>query len=114
MMKYFFASLFLVGNLLACSGDCLSCHPKLEATILSDKRHSPMLTCVQCHKNESAGMSACGKDCFSCHPIEKIAPDVPEHDVIQQCANCHKKIPVIQEVVPSDGSQTMMKSLLFN
>ena len=100
-------------SLNACSGDCLSCHPKLEATILFDERHKPMLTCKKCHTNETGGISECGKDCFSCHPIERISADVKEHDVIKLCADCHKKIPVINESVPFGNSQTTMKSLLF-
>ena len=100
--------------LFACSGDCLSCHPSLEATILTDERHSPMLGCIKCHSAETGGISECGKDCFSCHPIEKINPDVKEHEVIEKCANCHKKIPVLEMQMPLQSEESTMKSLLFN
>lgn len=113
-MKKLIVLFVMVGALFACSGDCLSCHPALEATILTDERHKPMLTCITCHRSESSGLSACGKDCFECHPIEKINPDVKEHEVIKLCADCHKKIPVIEGALPLNDSQSTMKSLLFN
>ena len=102
----------------ACSGDCLSCHPKLKATILTDKRHSPMLTCIACHKEETSGQSACGNDCFSCHPIDKIDPSVKEHKVINDCRNCHMKMPKqLQKQLkkPQQRSkETSLEDLLFS
>lgn len=73
-----------------CTGDCLTCHPKLVPTIHEDKRHSPMLTCINCHSADPNSMAECGSDCFSCHPMSKIyATKVAEHDVIQACRDCH-------------------------
>jgi hypothetical protein len=35
-------------------------------------------------------MAECGDDCFSCHPMSKInKANVREHDVIQECRDCH-------------------------
>ena len=98
----------------SCSGDCLSCHPKLKETILTDKRHSPMLTCIACHKDETGGQSACGNDCFSCHPIEKIDPRVKEHKVIESCRNCHMKMPASLEKPQQSSKETTLEDLLFS
>jgi len=77
-------------SLFACTGDCLTCHPKLVPTINTDLRHKPMLTCINCHSADPNSMAECGDDCFSCHPMEKInKANVREHDVIQACRDCH-------------------------
>ena len=112
MQKLIFLVLFFTFS-FGCSGDCLSCHPKLQATILVDERHKPMLTCIKCHTSETGGVSECGKDCFSCHPIEKISSDVIEHAVIKKCADCHTKIPALNNLIQENSSQGTMKSLLF-
>jgi hypothetical protein len=89
-MKYFTLILLLAYSLLACTGDCLTCHPKLVPTINEDLRHKPMLTCIKCHSAEPSKMAECGDDCFSCHPMSKInKANVREHDVIQKCRDCH-------------------------
>ena len=89
-MKYLTSILFFTFSLFACTGDCLTCHPKLVPTINVDVRHMPMLTCIKCHSAEPNTMAECGDDCFSCHPMSKInKPDIREHDVIQSCVDCH-------------------------
>lgn len=89
-MKYLFTLLLFTFTLLACTGDCLTCHPKLIPTINEDLRHKPMLTCINCHSANPDSMAECGDDCFSCHSITKInAVNVREHDVIQECRDCH-------------------------
>lgn len=80
-------------SLLACSGDCLSCHPNLLPTIESDTRHKPMLGCIECHKADPASMAECGSDCFACHPVEKIEQTpVEAHKVIRGCRDCHMQL----------------------
>ncbi|MGP1449671.1 MAG: hypothetical protein ACTTJS_00925 [Wolinella sp.] len=78
--------------LLACSGDCLSCHPTLN--IQSDVRHKSLSTCITCHTAESLSQTnmgaACGQDCFACHDAGKLTGlGVREHDVITNCIACH-------------------------
>ncbi|MCW8895963.1 MAG: hypothetical protein OQK48_07570 [Sulfurimonas sp.] len=89
-MKYILFITFFTISIFACTGDCLSCHPKLLPTINDDLRHKPMLTCINCHSAEPNKMADCGNDCFGCHPMSKInKPNVREHDVIQECRDCH-------------------------
>ncbi|EHP30419.1 hypothetical protein SMGD1_1896 [Sulfurimonas gotlandica GD1] len=89
-MKYITLILLFTYLLLACTGDCLTCHPKLVPTINEDLRHKPMLGCIKCHSAEPNSMAECGDDCFSCHPMAKInKANVREHDVIQSCVDCH-------------------------
>ena len=93
MKKIIVILLTMYISLSACTGDCMSCHPALEKTILTDKRHSPMLTCIYCHKENSESMAECGPDCFVCHTKEKIdRPNVREHDAIEDCRICHMKL----------------------
>lgn len=93
MKKLLILLLLFSASLFACTGDCMSCHPSLEKNILTDKRHSPMLTCIYCHKENSESMAECGPDCFVCHTKEKIdKPDVREHDAIEDCRICHMKL----------------------
>lgn len=79
-------------SLFACTGDCLTCHPVLQEHILTDKRHKPMLSCINCHSANPNSMAECGNDCFACHPMEKINNGVQEHEVIQGCKDCHTKM----------------------
>lgn len=89
-MKHLALLIFFNLVLLACTGDCLSCHPKLVKTIDTDARHKPMLTCINCHSANPNKMADCGADCFACHSMKKIyAAKVKEHDVIQSCRECH-------------------------
>lgn len=89
-MKLFILFLIFTFSLQACTGDCLTCHPKLVPTIKVDVRHMPMLGCIECHSAEPNTMAECGDDCFGCHPMSKInAADVRQHDVIQTCVDCH-------------------------
>ncbi len=90
-MKYLLSLLFITTtSLMACTGDCLTCHPKLIPTINEDLRHKPMLTCINCHSADPNSMAECGSDCFGCHPVEKIEKaDVKEHDIIRTCRDCH-------------------------
>lgn len=107
--------LFLVGMAYSCSGDCLSCHPKLQDTIMSDERHKPMLNCIGCHKEESTGTDECGKDCFACHRVDSIDNSIKEHEVITTCRDCHTSLEtdsILQEsVAPAQSSD--LKSLIF-
>ena len=89
-MKYLLLITLFFLSLLACTGDCLTCHPKLIPTINEDLRHKPMLTCIKCHSPEVNKMAECGSDCFACHPMSKInKANVKEHSVIQACRDCH-------------------------
>ena len=89
-MKYIFLLLLFATSIVACTGDCMTCHPKLIATINEDLRHKPMLTCINCHSADPNKMAECGADCFACHPMSKInKANVREHDVIQECRDCH-------------------------
>ena len=89
-MKYLILIFIITFDILACTGDCLTCHPKLIPTINEDLRHKPMLTCIKCHTADPNSMAECGDDCFSCHPMSKInKPNIREHDVIQACRDCH-------------------------
>ena len=90
-MKYLLSLLFItITSLMACTGDCLTCHPKLIPTINEDLRHKPMLTCINCHSADPNSMAECGSDCFGCHRVEKIEKvDVKEHDIIRTCRDCH-------------------------
>jgi len=89
-MKHLFIILIFFSSIYACTGDCLTCHPKLVPTINTDKRHKPMLSCIECHSAEPNAMAECGDDCFGCHPMKKINDaNVRQHDVIQTCIDCH-------------------------
>lgn len=89
-MKYILVLTVFTISLFACTGDCMTCHPKLVETINEDLRHKPMLTCIKCHSADPNKMADCGADCFACHPMSKINnPNVKEHDVIQKCRDCH-------------------------
>lgn len=112
-MRIVWALLLFNVWLLACSGDCLSCHPKLTKTILSDARHKPMLSCIACHKNENSGVSECGKDCFSCHDAQKIDQNIQEHKVIQECRACHMNIPKGLELPQESSSESTLQDMLF-
>ncbi len=90
MMKYILIFIVFTLSIFACTGDCMSCHPKLVPTIHEDLRHKPMLTCIECHSADPNKMADCGADCFACHPMSKInAANVGQHDVIQECRDCH-------------------------
>lgn len=108
-MKKAIFSLLLFGSavLLACTGDCMTCHPNLLPTIDQDARHKPMLTCINCHSPEADAMAECGSDCFACHPVEKIdKAGVKEHSVIRGCRDCHiqLKAAVTDIATPHDRS----------
>ena len=91
-----------MSSLWACTGDCMTCHPALEENILTDKRHSPMLTCIYCHTTDNSSMAECGPNCFECHTKEKIdQPDIREHDVIESCRICHMKLKKEQTLQPA-------------
>lgn len=112
MKKIITAFLLLLTYVLACTGDCLSCHPKLKPTIQTDLRHKPMLTCKKCHMKVESGVSECGKDCFTCHPMENIDKSVAEHKVIQGCKDCHVKIPKIFNSMGGNLGSSMNNSTL--
>ena len=104
-MKYLILATFFTLSLLACTGDCLTCHPKLVPSINEDLRHKPMLTCINCHSADPNKMADCGADCFACHPMSKINnANVREHDVIQECRDCHIRMKEkLFDVTPSFG-----------
>lgn len=84
---------FFISLILACSGDCASCHFKLDYK--SDERHKSMLECKSCHTEEKMNaieMGGCGQDCFACHSPQKLQnPSLSkEHGMIPQCIECHK------------------------
>jgi len=96
-------------KLFACNGDCLSCHPTLKKNILSDERHKPMLTCIECHK-DNAGTSECGEDCFACHSMKKINDSgISQHSVVKDCRECHLKT---DNVLAMPKEQTKMPTLM--
>lgn len=112
-MRILLLLLLFISYLFSCSGDCLSCHPKLAKNILMDERHKPMLTCIACHKNEESGISECGKDCFACHDVKKIDNSVEEHQVIEGCRNCHMNLPDTLDSAPESSTDTTVQEMLF-
>ena len=107
----------LFSTLFACTGDCLTCHPKLVPTIEEDARHKPMLTCIKCHSADPNSMAECGSECFACHPVEKIEKvDVEEHKVIRECRDCHVKLKeAVSNIAMPEGQsvQPPLKELLL-
>ncbi len=113
-MKILILILSISVALLACTGDCLTCHPNLVPTIDEDQRHKPMLTCIQCHSPDPNKMADCGADCFACHPMSKInGLGIKEHNVIQECRDCHVKMKEELFGIPTVGQSTL-KETLFN
>ena len=112
-MKNLIFILIFTLEIFACTGDCLTCHPNLVPTIEEDKRHKPMLTCINCHSPKPNAMADCGSDCFSCHPISKInGLGIKEHEVIQECRDCHVKMKEELFGIPTKG-QSSLKEMLF-
>ncbi|WP_345993579.1 hypothetical protein [Sulfurimonas sp. HSL-1716] len=103
-------------SLMACTGDCLSCHPKLLPTIHQDTRHKPMLTCIKCHSANPDKMADCGSDCFACHSIKKIEEaNVVEHKVIRGCRDCHMKLKKeLFSAPPQQSVKQPLKDFLLN
>ena len=114
IMKILLFILSLSVGILACTGDCLTCHPNLVPTIQEDKRHKPMLTCITCHSAIPNSMADCGSDCFACHPMSKInGLGVKEHEVIQGCRDCH--VAMKQELFGiNKKNESTLKDALFN
>lgn len=98
MKKFLISFLFLgiFSQAFACTGDCASCHYKLDYK--NDTRHSPMLDCKTCHTPEKMAAinmgDTCGEDCFACHDANKLKDKKLEssHKVIQSCIECHKNL----------------------
>lgn len=107
--------LFIFGfyyPLSACTGDCLTCHPKLVPTIHEDLRHKPMLGCIKCHSADPNAMAECGSECFACHPVDKIEKvDVKEHKVIRGCRDCHVKLKAAVTDIAAPRGQSVTPSL---
>ena len=102
----------LFSGLIACTGDCLTCHPKLVPTIEQDARHKPMLTCINCHGADPNAMAECGSDCFACHPVEKIEKaGVKEHEVIRGCRDCHMKLKEMVSNIATPKDQSLLPPL---
>ena len=111
-MKLLIILFTLTLALLACTGDCLTCHPNLVPSINEDTRHKPMLTCIECHSANPNSMADCGSDCFACHPMSKInGLGIKEHDVIQGCRDCHVKMKEELFGIPTKGQSTLKDTL---
>lgn len=81
--------------LFSCTGDCTSCHPKLD--VESDARHTILKNCINCHNQETlkdVDMGpACGQDCWVCHDAKKVAQvDILEHKNLNACISCHSSL----------------------
>ncbi len=88
------------GNLIACSGSCLKCHPKLNFE--KPKQHKIIKSCINCHGsgcgensllNDKSAETSCGSDCFDCH---NSLPQDNNHEKIAECVQCHDKLSVIK------------------
>lgn len=102
----------LFATLYACTGDCLTCHPKLLPTIQKDPRHKPMLGCIECHSADPNAMAECGSECFTCHPVEKVENiGVKEHEVIRGCRDCHVQIKEALSDIATPRDQSVMPPL---
>ena len=89
-MRNILLIIFLVFNLYANMGDCLTCHPKLLPTIDTDARHTAMKSCIKCHSASEKPVLECGDKCFSCHSKEDLdADEIKEHAIIEECRKCH-------------------------
>jgi hypothetical protein len=111
-MKTIVTLLFLLNLSLACTGDCMTCHPNLMKNINTDMRHKPMLTCINCHSANPNSMAECGSDCFACHPVEKIEKaNITEHKVIRECRDCHMKMKVRIDINTIPQGQSSMPTL---
>ncbi len=96
-MKIILAILMFTTFLFACSGDCLSCHPKLaNQNEQLTKAHEKLDTCKKCHsakslENVDMGQASCGQDCWECHSMKKVSnSNVKQHGVLATCNECHK------------------------
>ncbi|MDE6886987.1 MAG: hypothetical protein K2P17_08145 [Helicobacteraceae bacterium] len=94
MKKIFFILTLFYSIILACSGDCTSCHSNVN---YKDNDHKIMLNCKTCHTDEKLArvqmQSSCGQDCFACHNIENINKiKNKEHLALNSCINCHNYI----------------------
>lgn len=111
-MKYLIILISLTLTLMACTGDCMTCHPKLVPTINEDLRHKPMLTCIECHSPDPSAMAECGSDCFACHPMEKINKmPIEQHRIINECRDCHMKMKAEMAEIPLESGQTHRQPL---
>ncbi|MCE3036851.1 hypothetical protein LW135_03275 [Helicobacter sp. faydin-H20] len=92
-MRFLTLVLLFCFKLFSCSGDCASCHYKIDYQ--NDTRHSAMLKCKTCHTPEKmAGINmgdTCGQDCFACHDAKKLQNQElkASHNMISSCINCH-------------------------
>ena len=94
-MRFLAVVCVLCIGVFACTGDCKTCHQKLDYT--KDSRHSPMAVCKTCHTDEKMAqidMGACGADCFACHDMKKIqAPKIAkDHTMLNACMQCHLQL----------------------
>ena len=98
ILLFVIAFTFSTVNLQACEGDCVVCHPKLvQENGKLDKDHEILITCKTCHTQEEMEKidmgNGCGQDCWDCHDIKKVtASNVPEHQGLQKCIDCHVTI----------------------
>lgn len=94
-MRFLIALGLFLSTLFSCTGDCASCHAKLDYK--NDERHKAMIECKTCHTEEkmnSIEMGGCGQDCFSCHAPSKLQNPLlsKEHGMIPQCIQCHTNL----------------------
>ena len=106
-MKKLSALFLSVCIALACSSDCLECHPKLKPLEYDKKNkyykeHHFLITCTKCHPNHNdKAMSECGADCFDCHSRQKlIHTNIKEHQRLKSCTRCHKD--TLKEIIPKN------------
>jgi len=130
---------FFLADLNACSGDCVTCHPKLlQKNNKLDEDHRILNLCKNCHIDgtkiemvehnstypldyrivkvddlNKSTHSACGSDCWQCHDIEKVGKiDIPEHKALPKCIKCHIKIK--KEVLKLGTTPTTGNTLMDN
>lgn len=89
MIKVLFVITLFISVLIACTGDCISCHPVLKESI-NKPHHIILKSCISCHKDNAGPVNECGGDCFECHPRQKlINSNRVEHQEIIKCKECH-------------------------
>jgi len=111
--KIFFFFLFFSVHLIACSSNCLQCHPKLKPLEQNPsnkyyKEHHFLISCTKCHPNHNEkSMDKCGADCFECHNRNKIVnTPIPEHQKLSTCTKCHYQA---NELLPDSQIPTLVK-----
>lgn len=111
MKIFLFVLLIFTTSLFSCSGDCISCHPKLENSI-SKPHHQILKSCIKCHTTLPEGMSSCGGDCFECHSQSKLIKSKRvEHQSLQKCKTCHINKEDLFKIPNINNNSDLMKLL---